>query len=49
MPPKDFSVGYLDWERKQEQKREQFRRDVQRGVDALTEKRQNRIGAVVKK
>jgi hypothetical protein len=35
MPPKDFSMGYLDWERRQEQKREQQKRDAKRNGEKL--------------
>lgn len=44
MPTKDVFTGYIAWEHEQAKKREQFERDVQRGVEALTAKRQNRIG-----
>lgn len=44
MPPKDvFSLSYIAYEQKQAEKQQQFKRDVERGKNALTQKRQNRI------
>jgi hypothetical protein len=53
MPPKDFFTDYLDWERKQAEKREQERIAKIAG-DALTKAyrndgKQRRIGAITAK
>lgn len=53
MPPKDFFADYLNWERKQEQKREQERIAKIAG-DALTKAyrndgKQRRVGAITAK